>query len=213
MTNWLERAKRELGLGGMGDLSPNSQIPKGAGRGTAVTDERHLTAVTAVPHPGESENAQASIGSNGSEPAAGFREIEGSNEAVVPMTAGEGSAVRAWLAHIEETDEAIIAHVLDKCRTDADARYYFIRRPEELPRPVAFDDDRRRCDQCANLTGGGLCLAARRGEIVASRNYEPIRDLPRRCEGYAPKANDTDQRPARERWPGLMRQGDNHAND
>ena len=32
---------------------------------------------------------------------------------------------------------------------------------------------------------------------------EPIRDLPRRCEGYAPGATDTDWRSGRERWPGL----------
>jgi hypothetical protein len=35
-----------------------------------------------------------------------------------------------------------------------------------------------------------------RGEIAASRDYEPIRDLPRRCDGYAPGADDADRRPA-----------------
>jgi hypothetical protein len=65
-----------------------------------------------------------------------------------------------------------------------------------------FPDDRRTCDQCANLIAR-RCQAAKRGEIVASRNYEPIRDLPRRCEGYAPGADDPDRRHGRERWPGL----------
>jgi hypothetical protein len=119
------------------------------------------------------------------------------------MTADEESAIRAWLAHIEETDAAIIAIVLDQCGVDADARGYFLRQAAEVPRAVAFDDDRRRCGQCANLTGRGLCLAARRAEIVASRNYEPVRDIPRRCEGYAPGPDDPDRRPGRERWPGL----------
>lgn len=73
-------------------------------------------------------------------------------------------------------------------------------------------DDRRTCTQCANLTGRGLCLAARRGEIVASRSYEPIRDLPRRCEGYMPGVGDTDRRPGLERWPGLIQKGNDHAN-
>lgn len=50
------------------------------------------------------------------------------------MTAEEETAIRAWLAHIGETDPAIIAEVLDQCRTDADARYYFIRRAEEVRR-------------------------------------------------------------------------------
>jgi hypothetical protein len=73
------------------------------------------------------------------------------------------------------------------------------------------DDDRRTCTRCANLTGRGLCLAARRGEIVATRSYEPIRDLPRRCEGYIPGADDTDRRPGQERWPGLIEKGNDDA--
>ncbi len=74
------------------------------------------------------------------------------------------------------------------------------------------DDNRRTCDQCANLTGRGLCLAARRGEIVASRSYEPIRELLRRCEGYMPGVNDADRRSGLERWPGLIQKGNDHAN-
>lgn len=154
------------------------QIPQSAGRTTAKTDERNPTAVTAVPKTGEAEN-------------------------LLPVTTAEEAAIRAWLAHIEETDEAIIVIVLDQCRADAGALRYFLRRAEEVSRPVD-DDDRRRCDQCANLTGRGLCLAARRGEIVASRNYEPVRDFPRRCEGYAPGPDDSDKRPGRARWPGLI---------
>ncbi len=155
------------------------QIPQSAGEATAKTDERNPTAVTAVPKPGAPENS-------------------------LPVTTAEEAVIRAWLAHIEETDEAIIAIVLDQCRTDADALRYFLRRAEEVPHPVDFDDDRRRCDQCANLTPRGLCLAARRGEIVANRNYEPVRDFPRRCEGYTPGPNDPDHRPGRVRWPGLI---------
>lgn len=69
-----------------------------------------------------------------------------------------------------------------------------------------FDDDRRTCRQCANLSGR-RCLAASRGEIVANRDYEPVRDLPRRCEGYAPGVDDPDRRPGGERWPGLIQKG------
>lgn len=121
----------------------------------------------------------------------------------VPLAASEETAIRAWLALIEETDPATIAEVIGQCQRDADARDYFTRRAAaELPKPDPFPDDRRTCDQCANLIAR-RCQAAKRGEIVASRNYEPIRDLPRRCEGYAPGAADADRRPGRERWPGL----------
>lgn len=41
----------------------------------------------------------------------------------------------------------------------------------EVPRPAAAEDDRRHCAQCANIAKSGLCLAARRGEIAASRDY------------------------------------------
>ncbi len=64
-------------------------------------------------------------------------------------------------------------------------------------------DDRRTCDQCANLIAR-RCAAAKRGEIVANRGYEPARDLPRRCEGYRPGPDDPDRRPGRERWPWLI---------
>lgn len=51
-----------------------------------------------------------------------------------PMTAEEEAAIRAWVAYIEETDPATIADVLHQCRTDADAREYFVRRAEEVRR-------------------------------------------------------------------------------
>lgn len=124
-----------------------------------------------------------------------------------PLTAEAENAIRAWLALIEETDPATIAEVIDQCQRDADARDYFTgRAAAELPKPDPFPDDRRTCEQCANLTGR-TCQAAKRGEIVASRNYEPIRDLPRRCEGYAPGADDPDRRHGPERWPGLIQKG------
>jgi len=64
-------------------------------------------------------------------------------------------------------------------------------------------DNRRRCSECAKLGHGGRCLAAVRREIVASRTYAPHPDLLRRCEAFAPLPGDPDQRPGRDRWPGL----------
>lgn len=85
--------------------------------------------------------------------------------------------------------------------------------PEPIPQPPATDgpdesasapwldgDNRRRCTHCGNLNERGLCLAAYRGEIVASRSYTPIRDLLRRCEAFTPLPDDPDQRTAWDRW-------------
>lgn len=79
---------------------------------------------------------------------------------------------------------------------------------DSWPTLKTTDDQRRTCGQCANLARR-RCLAAWRGEIVASRDYEPVRDLPRRCEGYAPGVDDPDRRPGGERWPGLIQKGVN----
>jgi hypothetical protein len=64
-------------------------------------------------------------------------------------------------------------------------------------------DNRRRCTECDNLKERGLCLAAQRGQIVASRSYTPIRDMLRRCEGFAPLPTDPDQTPGGIKWAWL----------
>ncbi len=85
--------------------------------------------------------------------------------------------------------------------------------PAPMPEPPAADagnadiaasertgDNRRRCTECGNLNERGLCLAAYRGEITASRSYTPIRDVLRRCECFRPLPTDPDQRTAWDRW-------------
>ena len=42
-----------------------------------------------------------------------------------PLTTSEETAIRAWLALIEETDPATIAEVIGQCQRDVDARDYF----------------------------------------------------------------------------------------
>lgn len=64
-------------------------------------------------------------------------------------------------------------------------------------------DNRRRCSECSNLGERGVCLAAQRGQIAASRSYTPIRDLLRRCEGFAPLPTDPDQTQGRIKWAWL----------
>jgi hypothetical protein len=129
------------------------------------------------------------------------------HEHTTPMTVEEEQTIRAWLELIEETDLEAIAEVISKCHRDVSARDYFSGRAAvELPKPDPFPDDRRTCSQCVNLIAQ-RCQAAKRGAIVASLNYEPICDLPRRCEGYAPGVDDPDRRHGRERWPELIQIG------
>ena len=71
---------------------------------------------------------------------------------------------------------------------------------ESIAAPWRDGDNRRRCTDCGNLNERGLCLAAHRGEIKASRSYTPIRELLRRCEGFKPLPDDPDQRTAWDRW-------------
>jgi len=70
--------------------------------------------------------------------------------------------------------------------------------------PLDPDDDRRLCTACLRLDLDGRCLAAVRGEIVASRTYRPVLTRLRRCEGYQPGPDDPDRRSGTERWPGLV---------
>lgn len=113
----------------------------------------------------------------------------------VPMSVDEESAIRTWLALIEETDMATISGVIERCQQDADARAYFAGRAASVgPAADPFPDDRRSCRQCANLSQQGRCMAAWRDEIAASRSYTPIRDLPRRCECYILGADKLDTR-------------------
>lgn len=64
-------------------------------------------------------------------------------------------------------------------------------------------DYRRRCTECGNLGERGICMAAQRGQIVAGRSYTPVRDILRRCEGFAPLPTDPDQTPGRIKWAWL----------
>ncbi len=177
MTNWLERARRE--------------IPRTATQATANSDKRSLTAVMAVGKPANSGISESSNDTNGS-----------TQESVLAET--DKTAIRAWLEHIGETEPTTITEILNKCSTDKEARSYFIKLADEALKLPTFDgDDRRHCDECTNLTKSGLCLAARRREIKASRTFYPVDHTPKRCIGYAPGPNDSDRRPGHERWPNL----------
>ena len=127
MNKWLERAKRELGENRDEGTASEAKNPDWVRRPTANTAERNLMAVTAVPHPGPSENSQPSNGSNGTAPVAGLAEI-GPQE---PLTSKELVDVRRWLYRINETDPDTIEMVMEQCRTDPEAKAYFLKRARE----------------------------------------------------------------------------------
>ena len=118
-----------------------------------------------------------------------------------PLTASEETAIRAWLALIEETDPATIAEVIGQCQRDADARDYFTgRAAAETCKKLEprFHDDRRTCDQCANLIGRALAYrSGTRRAVWRTGAIEPARPTPQRCAGYAPGADDSDRRHGR----------------
>ena len=120
------------------------------------------------------------------------------------LAGDQEAAVLAWLAQIGETDRAIVAEVLALCRHDDDAQAYYLSRVGADPQ---IDDDRRRCSQCGNLRGAA-CIVAKPGMLVSAIiGYRPASPgVLQRCAGYSPNASDTDHRPGRERWPGVIQQ-------
>jgi len=72
-------------------------------------------------------------------------------------------------------------------------------------RTTARGDDRRTCQQCANLSLQGRCLAAWRGERPwgAHSDYSPAPDLLQHCASYLPGPADMDRRRGCDRWPNL----------
>lgn len=127
---------------------------------------------------------------------------------LAPMTFDQETAILAWLAAIEETDQATIAEVIERCKRDADARDYFTgRAAAELPKPEPFPDDRRCCSQCLNLRGRVCTIAKPGGLVSANLGYRPAADTLQRCAAYLLNATDANQQSGRERWPGLIQKG------
>ncbi len=74
---------------------------------------------------------------------------------------------------------------------------------EPIERTGDDPDERRFCTQCLNLRGA-VCIVAKPGGLVSAIvGYRPVQGIPQRCAGYSPNADDPDQRPGGERWPGL----------
>jgi len=120
-------------------------------------------------------------------------------EPLPELSSDDESNIRSWLAHIEETDPAIIAEVMDKCRNDREARQYFLKRSGEVPEPVTLNHPNI-CGECVHFERIdhphlGHCA---KGEPEAIAG---LWDTDRRyCERFLPRPQQThnDQpRPAR----------------
>src|SRR5687768_6212413 len=124
MTNWLECARRELGV----NAKSSRQISKSAGDRTDNTDESTLLSVLSVPQPAKSQNLGTSSVDVASTLPPAFQENCSSARAVPPMSDEEEALLRAWLTQIGETDPEGIAVLMNKCRLNMDARRYFVKR-------------------------------------------------------------------------------------
>jgi hypothetical protein len=91
-----------------------------------------------------------------------------------PLSESEESAIRAWLAVIDQPDPF----------------------PDDLRTCSQCANLRQRVCTIAKPERGAL--------VIANRGYRPDPSRLLRCEGYAPLASEADQRTGAERWPGLM---------
>ncbi len=124
-------------------------------------------------------------------------------EPLPELSSDEESNIRDWLAHIDETDPAIIAEVVDKCRNDLKARRYFMKRSEEVPEPVTLNHPIT-CGECVHFKR--ITEPFRHPHLGHCAKGEPeaitgLWDTDRRyCERFLPRPQQThnDQtRPAR----------------
>lgn len=124
MTNWLERARRELGV----NAKSSAQISKSARDCTDDTDKRVLSSVLSVPQPGKSQNLRTSSVDIASTLPPAFKENYRSVRAAPLMSDEEEALLGAWLTQIGETDPVGIAALMNKCRLNMDAKQYFVKR-------------------------------------------------------------------------------------
>lgn len=115
---------------------------------------------------------------------------------IINVLGADAMASRGWLLHFADrqplevycnpdaTHAAILGRYPDALAAEPIPERSAPAYEVEWPDAETLSDDRRACGQCANLSGR-RCLAARRGEIVANRDYTPVLDISRRCEGFA----------------------------
>jgi hypothetical protein len=124
------------------------------------------------------------------------------------VTQAQAAELRALIQSVAERDSwpaADLEEAIAVALAEVDAALVCFRElAAALPAaPVGLDDDRRTCRTCHELRAStGECRAARTMHIgTAGREYHPMPDLLRRCDGYKPRPSEVDQRTGAERWP------------
>ncbi|WP_456412176.1 hypothetical protein [Thiolapillus sp.] len=120
--------------------------------------------------------------------------VAGKPEPLPELPPDEEANIRTWLAHIEETDSAIIAEVVDKCRIDLNVRRYFLKRSEEIPKPATINHPII-CGECIHFER--ITEPFRHPHLGHCAKGEPeaiigLWDTDRRyCERFLPKPRQT----------------------
>lgn len=109
-------------------------------------------------------------------------------ETLPELSLDEETCIRAWLTHIEETDPDIITEVLNKCRDEQDARWYYLNRSEEVQQ-IANINRHVTCSGCGyferiNHHHLGHCSKGEPEAIAGLWDSDQ-----RYCEQYQPKSN------------------------
>lgn len=100
------------------------------------------------------------------------------------MTANEHRKILDWLAFIDETSTQVIAEILERARTNPDAKKHYLQRAFDVPQPP---DRGRYCGMCQHFkrlphTNMGTC-----GNEHALHSLDLLDTEPRECSNYCPK--------------------------
>jgi len=100
-----------------------------------------------------------------------------------PMSEGEESLIRQWLAQIGEHDPQTLAEVIHTCQIDLLSRDYHLRQAWE-----EVTDDRINCTDCSHLQDDGQCTGVPIGVMPrGGRYWQPDQTIKRRCKYFLTK--------------------------
>jgi len=99
----------------------------------------------------------------------------------------------------------LLANLANAAKERTATEFALVRSDANVANPGEPLDDRIHCTDCSQLASSGVCRAAgpQRKPVVANRGYQPVKDIPRRCEGFTPYGDNPNQHRGFERWPGL----------